>query len=59
MNFPLLPSVFLLCSLGVPICVVYVEIILDMGVGIHGKYWGNTLAWIDQRFLVYRSSGLV
>ena len=33
LKFPLLPIVFLIHSLGIPICVLHVGIYLDMGVG--------------------------
>ena len=52
MNFPLWPVVFLLHTLGVPICVVHVGVFLDMGVGIHGRRSGHTLVCRGQLFLL-------
>ena len=51
MKFTLWHIVFLLHSLGIPICVVYVEVIFDMCVGSHGGHCVNTLACRGRRFL--------
>ena len=50
---------FFLHSLGLPICMVYVGVFLDMGVIIHVGSWGHTLACISQRLLDHHSSSLV
>ena len=58
MKFPILP-IFLLHSLGIPICMVHVGVFLDMGIGIHGGCWVHTLAWRGQRFFADHIYSLV
>ena len=58
-NFPLCTILFLLHSLGVPICVVYVGVFLDMDVGINGGRWVHNLACMGKRLLSDHVSNLV
>ena len=43
LNFPLWDISFLLHNLGIIICVVRVEVSLDMGAGINGGMWVHNL----------------
>ena len=59
MKSPIWNIVFLLDGLGVLICVVHVRVFLDVGVGIHGGRWGNTLACRGQLFFYHHIYSLV
>ena len=47
MKINLYPIMFLLHSLGVPICVVHAGVFLDMGAVINEDLWGHSFSWID------------
>ena len=47
MKISLSPILFLLHSVGVPVCVVHAGVFLDMGAVINEDLWGHSFSWID------------